>query len=77
MFGITLEFSVQRQPFLRGNGRLIEVESWRERAGRTVGIWVGEFEFLISIANRSNNNCEETDDYPEAVPIPGDPDDGA
>jgi hypothetical protein len=71
--GITLEFSAQRQPFLRGNGRLIEVDSWRERAGRTLALWVGSYEFLLSIANRSNNNCEETDDYPEADPDLGDP----
>jgi hypothetical protein len=71
-----VEFSFQRQPFLRGNGSLIEVDSWRERAGRTFALWVGAYELLISIATHSAKEREETDDYPETITSPGDLDEG-
>jgi hypothetical protein len=71
-----VEFSFQRQPFLRGNGRLIEVDCWRERAGRTIAVWFGSFELLISIATHSAQR-EETDDYPKTITSPGDLDESA
>jgi hypothetical protein len=66
-----VEFSFQRQPFLGGNGRLLEVSSWRERAGRTIAVWFGSYELLISIATHSACTRGETDDY-QTITSPGD-----
>jgi hypothetical protein len=71
-----VEFSFQRQPFLRGNGRLIEVDCWKERAGRTIAVWVGSYELLISIATHSACTREETDDVPQTITSPGHSDEG-